>query len=84
MGYKPKYNKQFLKSKGMAEKFDEGFLDLLKRKIRELLEWAKPVPSDSTALKVVKTFYKSLVLLLLLLLSPVLIIIMLFVFFVAL
>ena len=60
---------------------EKGFRTYIKERLIQIREWIRPDPNDSPLLRVVKLFFKSLVLLVLLALSPALLVIMLFVFF---
>ena len=62
---------------------DKGFIEMIQYKVRQLGEWVKPDPADKPLVRVLKLFYKSIVVLVLIALSPVLLVIMLFVFFAA-
>ena len=58
----------------MNEENTVTFSEILSKQINRLKEWMKPNPEDDLALKIIKTFLKSLAMLVLLLFSPVLLI----------
>ena len=58
----------------MNQEQSPKFSDILATQFHRLKEWMKPDPQDHVALKIVKTFFKSLAMLVLLVFSPVLII----------
>lgn len=60
-----------------------GALDYLKAKLRDLGAWLKPDPTDKPLVRVLKLFYKSIVLLVMIAFSPVILAVLLFVFFAA-
>ena len=60
---------------------NDGYWDVIRKRIVALVEWAKPNPEDPVYMTIFKTIYKSLVLLLLLALSPVILVILIIIFF---
>ncbi|MBA2746340.1 MAG: hypothetical protein H0U44_08960 [Flavisolibacter sp.] len=62
---------------------EEGIINYAKKKIRQLLEWVKPVPEDPVIIKILKLIYKSIAVLLLIAFSPVILVVLIFVFLAA-
>ena len=60
-----------------------GFIESIKYWLEKLREWVKPNPVDKPLIRVLKLFYKTIVLLVLIALSPVLIVVLVFVFLAA-
>lgn len=55
----------------MNESFARELQKWIAENIKKIREWIKPDPADSLGMKMIKGFYKSLVILLLLIFSPV-------------
>lgn len=55
----------------MNESFAKELQKYVAENIKKLREWMKPDPADHLGMKVIKGFFKSLVILLLLIFSPV-------------
>lgn len=59
---------------------EESFKGMIISRIKQLKEWLKPNPADSTAVTILKLIYKSIAVLVLIALSPVILVVLLFVF----
>ncbi len=60
-----------------------ALLDDIKKYLKELREWIRPVPEDPLYLKIIKGIFKAFVLLILTLFSPVILLILTITFFAA-
>ena len=60
----------------MDPSFARALQDYLSKQVTHLRHWVRPVPEDPLYLKIIKGFFKGLVLLLLTALSPVIVVIL--------
>lgn len=60
---------------------DDGYMDIIRKKIMALREWVKPDPADPLYLTILKSIYKGIALLILIALSPVIFILLVIIFF---
>lgn len=67
----------------MDQSFNEGLREYIVQQVRALREWVRPRPEDPIFLKIVKGFFKGLVVLVLTALSPVILLILTVTFFAA-
>lgn len=64
----------------MKESFASELWRYIGRQFDELVEWVKPNPEDPLGLKILKGFFKGIVVLVLLALSPVIVLILIIAF----
>ena len=67
----------------MGESFSQGLQEYIGKQINALREWIRPVPEDPLYLKIIKGFFKGIVVILLTALSPVILLILTVTFFAA-
>lgn len=64
----------------MKESFAAELWKYIGKQWANLLEWIKPEPSDSLGMKILKGFFKSIVVLILLAFSPIIILVLIIAF----